>query len=201
MIRLNQKKINVDKLNLGCSVFKKKGFLNVDIDSDKNPDLLLNLDKIPYPFKDESFSLITADHVLEHLNNPFEIMKELYRILKPRGKLIIKVPHFSRGFTHPDHKRGFDVSFPLYFNEDFKAFYTGTSFKLEKLKLTWCAQPYLKKITLSPVQYFFASIIGNIIDLFANASPYLCSRLWCFWVGGFEEIEFIFIKQGVKAHT
>jgi hypothetical protein len=34
--------------------------------------------------------------------------------------------------------------------------------------------------------------IGAIIDLFANLSPWLCSRLWCYWVGGFEEIEFVF---------
>ena len=36
-------------------------------------------------------------------------------VLVVAGALLVKVPHFSRGFTHPDHKRGFDVSFPLFF--------------------------------------------------------------------------------------
>jgi len=38
------------------------------------------------------FDVITLNHVLEHTNNPSEIMKELYRILKPGGYLIIGVP-------------------------------------------------------------------------------------------------------------
>ncbi|MCX8472834.1 MAG: hypothetical protein ORN85_04210, partial [Sediminibacterium sp.] len=42
---------------------------------------------------------------------------------------------------------------------------------------------------------FFMRIFNFIINFFANLSPFLCSRLWCFWVGGFEEIEFVFIKK------
>jgi hypothetical protein len=30
------------------------------------------------------------------------------------------------------------------------------------------------------------------MDLLANLSPYLASRLWGYWVGGFEEIEYRF---------
>jgi ubiquinone/menaquinone biosynthesis C-methylase UbiE len=183
-----------DKLNLGSGRFKKKNFINIDVDPSTNPDVLYDLNKIPYPFPDNSFSLITANHVLEHLENPFKIMKELHRILKSGGNLIIRVPHFSRAFTHPDHKRGFDVSLPLYFNKRFKGGYTGKSFKLKSMKLKWFAQPYLKKITLSGFQYNIGLFLGKIFDFFANLSPYFCSRIWCYWVGGFEEIEYIFTK-------
>ena len=185
---------STDKLNLGCGRFKKKDFINIDINPETNPDILHDLNKLPYPFPDDSFSVITADHVLEHLNTPFEIMRELHRILRLHGKLIIRVPHFSRGFTHPDHKRGFDVSFPLYFNKDYKALYYGFSFKLDKISFKWFAQPYMKKISLPRFQYHLGFILGKIFSFFANLSPSFCSRIWCFWVGGFEEIEFIFRK-------
>jgi 2-polyprenyl-3-methyl-5-hydroxy-6-metoxy-1,4-benzoquinol methylase/ribosomal protein S27E len=39
------------------------------------------------------FDLITMSHVLEHTNNPSQIIKETKRILKQKGKLIISVPN------------------------------------------------------------------------------------------------------------
>lgn len=43
-------------------------------------------------YKDDFFDLITLNHVLEHADNPSEIMKELNRILKPNGFLVIATP-------------------------------------------------------------------------------------------------------------
>lgn len=183
-----------NKLNLGCSIFKKEGFINLDVDHSSNPDIVHNLDEFPYPFEDNQFSEIVGDHVLEHLNHPFNAMKELHRILKPGGKLTIRVPHFSRGFTHPDHKRGFDVSFPFYFDPIYKAFFSGAHFELDTMRFHWFAQPYMKKMTLSPFYYYSGKILGIIFNSVANFSPYFCSRIWCFWVGGFEEIEYKFRK-------
>jgi hypothetical protein len=120
-------------------------------------------------------------------------MVEFHRILKDKGALIVKVPHFSRGFTHSDHKRSFDVSFPYYFNPLFTAGYMGVEFKLEKLKFRWLAQPYLKKQFLPAPVYYFSLVAGKVIDFFANLSPFICSRIWCYLVGGFEEMEIRFI--------
>jgi hypothetical protein len=60
------------------------------------------------------------------------------------------------------------------------------------MRLRWLGQPYLKKSTLSKSLFLTGSAIGGVIDFFANLSPYLASRLWCYWVGGFEEIEYRF---------
>ena len=191
----------IRKLNLGCGEFKKEGFINVDCRDVLNPDVLHNLNEIPYPFPDNQFTLIEADHVLEHLENPFGVMTELHRILADGGKLVIRVPHFSRGFTHADHKRGFDVTFPYYFNPTFKGGYTGTTYELEKMKLTWFSQPYLKKTVLSKPAYYAGYLIGSVISFIANLSPMLCSRWFCFQVGGIEEIEFKFICKKNSSPT
>ena len=182
------------KLNLGSGQFKKKGYVNVDSDNSAKPDLVWDLNNFQYPFSENYFDLIEGDHILEHLMEPFLVMKELNRILKPNGKLIIRVPHFSRGFTHPEHKRGFDVSFPHYFNEEFKGGYVGVDFKIDSMKLKWFAQKYLKKQELSKWQYFGGLLLSVVFSSLANFSPYLCSRVWCYWVGGFDEIEYVFIK-------
>lgn len=184
---------SIKRLNLGCGTFKKEGYVNLDCYSNLSPDVAHNLNIFPYPFENNTFDLIEADHVLEHLNDPFGAMKELHRILKPGGKLVIKVPHFSRGFMHPEHKRGFDVSFPYYFDPVFKGGYIGVEFICKKVRLQWFAQPYMKKTVLPAYAYYFGFIIGKAADFFANLSPLLCSRLWCFLVGGFEEVEFVFI--------
>ncbi len=184
-------------LNLGCGEFKKEGYVNVDYYSVSKPDVKHNLNAVPYPFKNDSFELIEADHVLEHLENPFAVMKELYRIAADNCRILIKVPHFSRGFTHPEHKRGFDITFPYYFKPDFPGGYQGVPLMIRKVKLTWFAQPYLKKQVLPFPVYLISAALGGIFSFLANCSPVLCSRLWCFWVGGFEEIEFNFIvKKG-----
>ncbi len=184
---------NLTQLNIGSGEFKKPGFINVDSLSHLQPDIVHDLETFPYPFTDNSMTAIEADHVLEHLRSPFKVMKELHRILQPSGKLTIRVPHFSRGFTHADHKCAFDVTFPCYFNRTFKGGYMGVEFTLVAMRLTWFAQPYLKKTVLSPFAFYGAVGLGSIFDTLANVAPYVCSRIWCFWVGGFEQIEFQFI--------
>jgi hypothetical protein len=42
-----------------------------------------------------------------------------------------------------------------------------------------------------------AESLGKAIDRAANWNPLVCSRLWCFAVGGFEEIEFVFRKPSL----
>ena len=183
------------KLNLGCGNYAKKGYVNVDRFAADGVDIVHDLSQFPYPFNDNDFDLIEADHVLEHLPEVFPVMTEIHRILKPGGRLIIRTPHFSRGFSHPEHRRGFDVTFPYYFNPKFPGGYSGVSFDCESVKLKWSAQPYLKKSVLPKPLYLIGQAVGTIIDALANIWPLISSRLWCYYVGGFEEIEFVMTKK------
>lgn len=45
------------------------------------------------PFKDNFFDLVVSAWVLEHLKNPKKAFKEIYRILKPGGKVIFLTPN------------------------------------------------------------------------------------------------------------
>lgn len=185
----------MQKLNLGCGEEKKAGYVNVDWQASVSPDVVHDLNRVPNPFNDASFDLIEAFHVLEHLDRPFAIMGELHRILKPGGVLHLKVPHFSRGFTHAEHCHGFDVSFPYYFNPAFtKSGYFGVNFELERMTLRWMvAFPLLVRIGYGNLIIGILRVLNAAVTFLANAQQAFCSRLWCYWVGGFEEIEFIFI--------
>ena len=182
------------RLNLGCGRFPKPGFVNVDWVDAPGVDVVHDLADLPYPFEDASFDQIEADHVIEHLPEVFRVMAEIHRLLRPGGRAVLRVPHFSRGFSHPEHKRGFDATFPYYFDPEFPGGYTGTHFECESVRFRWFAQPYLKKTVLPMPLYAVGRSVGAVIDRFANASPLVCSRLWCYYVGGFEEIEFIMKK-------
>ena len=101
----------IKKLNLGCGPDIRKGWINTDQFKRKGVDAIFDLNKTPYPFKDNSIDEIYASHILEHLDIPVhKFMKEIHRILKPAGKITIKVPHFSgRSAFGEEHKKFFTI--------------------------------------------------------------------------------------------
>lgn len=49
------------------------------------------------PFENESFEVVTMLAVLEHLNYPLEMLKQIARVLKPNGILLLTAPsHFAK---------------------------------------------------------------------------------------------------------
>ena len=56
------------------------------------------------PFDDKSFDSVLLDNVLEHIESPSLLFKEIRRVLKPDGLLLIGVPG-EKGFrSDDDHK-------------------------------------------------------------------------------------------------
>jgi len=45
------------------------------------------------PFLDESFDFVNIAEVIEHVNSPEQLLRELYRILKPGAKAYISIPN------------------------------------------------------------------------------------------------------------
>jgi SAM-dependent methyltransferase len=99
------------KLNLGCGQNRLEGYVNVDREAAVAPDVVMNLERFPWPFEDGSVDEVLAAHVLEHVGATAElftgIMKELYRICRNGAKLTIVVPHprHDNFFDDPTHVR------------------------------------------------------------------------------------------------
>ena len=67
----------------------------------KHPNLALRVkgDITRLPFSDDSFDLITANMVVEHLSDPETQFREISRVLKPNGVFIFHTPNASGYFT------------------------------------------------------------------------------------------------------
>jgi len=163
------------KLNLGCGLDIKKGYTNLDSIKLKGVDVVYDLNKFPYPFKDNEFDEVYTSHVLEHLDDLVKVMKELKRICKPKAKIIIRVPHFSCGVSYrdPTHKRLFSYFTFDYFTD--KCFYNLPKFRIisRKLNFTRWTFPFLNKV--------FNPII--------NINPEIYERFFC-WILPCSEVLF-----------
>lgn len=50
----------------------------------------------PLPFEDESFDVVVAGEILEHLRDPRSVVAEIRRVLRPGGSFVGSVPNFFR---------------------------------------------------------------------------------------------------------
>jgi len=75
--------------------------ISMDLQLDINHDLVA----FPWPIGNDEFDLVHCSHVLEHLPPTAKVMAEIWRILKPGGRLFIECPHFSwvEAYRHPEH--------------------------------------------------------------------------------------------------
>ena len=129
---LKNKKI----LDLGCGMggflvaMKRKGY---DIQGlDPNPDYceitklrgkrynldveVINGSGEQMPFGENSFDFIYCNEVLEHCENPTQLLKESYRVLRPRGQIYITVIN-RFGFKDPHYHLRFINWLPRFLAE------------------------------------------------------------------------------------
>src|SRR3989344_6063975 len=125
-------------LNFGCGNIQKKGYINIDLHKIPGVDMVLDMEKYPYPFKDNSADKIACESVLQFLNDVGKTMEEFHRILKPGGVLFVHVPHFTSKNTwkNPYQKRGFSYNTLDFFQKP-KYYYTDWKFTKIKRKLVF----------------------------------------------------------------
>lgn len=88
---LQNKKILYFALEKGINLWLKRNSIQVTTaDLYASADLKLNIEDTKLP--DSSWDWIVCNHVLEHVTEYKKALRELYRILKPDGKLIISFP-------------------------------------------------------------------------------------------------------------
>lgn len=82
----------VVKLNLGCGTNILQGYRNFDMYPSDPGVEPLDLNKFPYHFPQGYADEIVLSHVLEHLIDPYRVVMECHRILKPGGKFVVVLP-------------------------------------------------------------------------------------------------------------
>jgi len=86
-----------------------------NLDPKAQPDLLLDLEKIPWSIANGRYDTILLINVLEHLYDFKNVLAEIFRILKEKGEVIVVVP------------------FLFYFHPSPRDYFRFTSSALEKL--------------------------------------------------------------------
>lgn len=86
------------------------------------------------PFSDGSFDSVLLDNVLEHIAKPGALLKEIRRVLKPGGNLVIGVPGVLGMQSDLDHK-------VFYSEEALQSLANKMSFKVEHIFYAplWCS--------------------------------------------------------------
>ncbi|MFH1957606.1 MAG: class I SAM-dependent methyltransferase [bacterium] len=59
-------------------------------------------------FKDNVFDIICGFDIIEHLNNPEQFLKEVRRVLKPEGKLLLSTPNALHEKGYPYHTKEYN---------------------------------------------------------------------------------------------
>lgn len=145
------------RLNLGCGNDVREGYLNIDkyVKADKQ----IELNRIPYPFRNDSVDEILALNLLEHLTNPYDVLIEWHRICKPGSFIILTVPHFSSGNAWSDiqHTRPYSVS--AFFNKDMQSYFNVVDWSVD------------------------FNYINKIFSFFVNKNL-LCCKIWEYLFSG-----------------
>lgn len=136
-------------LDVGRGRDKTPGAIGIDINPRSNADVRCDLNRIPYPFADDTFDTIICTSVLEHLSGFISVMEELHCIARTGATLKIVVPCFSSNWAHtdPTHERVmgihsfdyFDPRKPLY-----KYRYSNAQFLVETVEFEK-PPPYLRR--------------------------------------------------------
>lgn len=99
-------------LDVGCgdmflsTVCPDYEWVGIDLDATKHPKAMKqDISSVPYKFKAGEFDVTICSEVLEHVFEPHKILRELNRITKTGGHLIVTVPNFDNFDNLMNHYR------------------------------------------------------------------------------------------------
>jgi SAM-dependent methyltransferase len=106
-------------LDVGCGIGDFLRFRNGTYGTDINPNVVAFchkygqnvtlMEKNILPYSAREFDGIVLDNVLEHIDQPILLLKEIHRVLRPNGRLIIGVPGCKGFESDADHKIFYDA--------------------------------------------------------------------------------------------
>jgi len=153
-------------LDFGCgrkpyrSIFTNVSeYIGVDFENEGHPheneDIDVFYDGKSLPFESEQFDVVFSSEVFEHVENLDEMIKELHRVLKPGGKLLVTVP-----FVYMEHEMPYD--FRRFSINGLASFLKNNGFTvLEQHKST------------KDIETLFQVIAFNIYSFYLNQNKYI----------------------------
>jgi predicted SAM-dependent methyltransferase len=107
-------------LDVGCGINKRPGSIGIDRNPRSKADVLVDVDHIPFPFRDSSFDELQAIHVIEHVGDVFRTMEEFHRLVRAGGEVILATPHYTdfSSFCDPSHRWHLNSFSLRYFGKD-----------------------------------------------------------------------------------
>jgi len=116
------KMINELKLDLACGQNRTEGYFGIDIAPGEKVDAVVDLTQFPWPIESDSVEDIVCNHYVEHTPDLIKFMDEVYRILKPGGKIKVISPYYNsvRCWQDPTHLRAISEASFLYFNKQWR---------------------------------------------------------------------------------
>jgi len=156
-----------------CDLYPEE-FEAEDIDC-RSADLNIGL-----PYEDSTFSSIVLCEAIEHLENPWHVIREAYRVLKPGGQLILSTPNilsllsrflfFTKGvflyFSEFEFRKPYHIN-PLTYNE-LKIILEGTGFKIDKVVGAGHQIPKIALLGLRVIQYPFLLITEAAFSIWVS---------------------------------
>lgn len=194
---------NLSVLDLGCGNKKVSGAVGLDNIALQGVDVVHDLLKFPYPFESDSFDKIYLRHVIEHfeIEEINLIFREVNRILKKEGNIIITVPHvFSiSAFIDPTHKSYFTFGSGQFWDiQSSKAYYNNLDADWKLLK-TNCKVVWFdwKSYQMKKLDKLFSKKIEKRLNraIQSISNPCLADRIVKKSSFHFVEIKWVFEKS------
>ncbi|MBZ2185786.1 MAG: methyltransferase domain-containing protein [Bryobacter sp.] len=124
-------------LDVGCGIKKYPGAIGLDNNPRTAADVIADLDRPPYPFRDSAFDEVRAIHVIEHVENVIRTMEEFHRLTRSGGTIRLETPHYTdfSSFCDPTHRWHLNSFSFRYFGADDAGFgyYTAAKFREKKV--------------------------------------------------------------------
>jgi SAM-dependent methyltransferase len=158
---------------------------NPYLDEAKQIDLTNNI----IPYADNSFDLVFSDNVMEHIQSPSIVLKEIKRVLKPGGVFLSKTPNkwhympviarltptwFHRLYNKLRGRKTFDTfptAYKLNSSRTVRKHAKEAGFSVTQIQLIEGRPEYLR---LTALTYFFGFLYERIVNKIALFRTFRC---------------------------
>jgi predicted SAM-dependent methyltransferase len=153
-------------IELGAGLTRRvPNALTMDMLDSEAVDIVHNINNGLAFIPDASVNEYHSTHVFEHIENFEQLMFEMYRTLKPGGRIIGTVPHFANPYFYSDytHSKYFGLytfsyfSKKRYFKRQVPNFYTSLNFEIVKMELEFDSPFWVTKVFKKFWQLIFNS--------------------------------------------